>query len=207
MFRDYIGRMLLRALFILLFFGLAVSGNAQVNRVVFVGDSITYGCNWAATLGNSNIVNQGVSGDTTRDILARLDSVADTQARTYFIMAGINDLGCGILPEETVSNIRKIILALKQTSPNADIVLQSILPVNSRIRPFWFETSRVQDMNEELRQIADAKGRVVFLDLYPSFLDGNGRLKNEFTYDGLHLSAAGYEHWTAILRREWFDKQ
>jgi lysophospholipase L1-like esterase len=199
--------MFLRTIFVLLFFGAAVSGRAQTNRVVFVGDSITYACNWAATLGNSNIVNQGVSGDTTRDILARLDSVADPQARAYFIMAGINDLTRGIPPDETVSNIRKIVLTLKQASPDADIVLQSILPVNSRIRPFPFETSLVKDVNDELRQIADVKTRVVFLDLYPSFLDGNGRLKNEFTYDGLHLSAAGYETWAEILRREWFKKQ
>ena len=198
--------MLLRTIFICLFFGVAVSGKAQSNRVVFLGDSITYGCNWAATLGNSNIVNQGIPGDTTRDILARLDSVADPQARAYFIMAGINDLLRGIPSDETISNIRKIILTLKQASPNADIVLQSILPVNSRIRPFPFETSMVKTVNEELRKIADAKAHVVFLDLYPSFLDDSGRLKSNFTYDGGHLSAAGYEVWADILRREWFPK-
>jgi len=174
-------RMLLKRIFIFLFFGVAVSGEAQMNRVVFVGDSITYGCNWAAKLGNSNIVNQGVIDNTTRDILDRLDSVADPQARAYFIMAGINDLARGMRTDETVSNIRKIILTLRQASPDADIVLQSILPVNSRIRPFLFETSLVKDVNEELRQIADVKTRVVFLDLYPSFLDDNGRLKKELT--------------------------
>jgi lysophospholipase L1-like esterase len=198
--------MLLRTIFVSLFLCVAVSGKAQLNQVVFVGDSITYGCNWATTLGNSNIVNQGVSGDTTRDILARLDSVADPKARAYFIMAGINDLTRGIPPDETVSNIRKIVLTLKNASPDADIVLQSILPVNSRVRPFPFETSLVKDVNEELRQIADVKSRVAFLDLYPSFLDDHGRLKNEFTYDGLHLSAAGYKTWAEILRREWFEK-
>ena len=198
--------MFLRTILVLLFFGSAVSGKAQLNQVVFVGDSITYGCNWAATLDNSNIVNQGISGNTTRDILARLDGVADPQAHVYFVMAGINDLIRGIPPDETVSNIRKIVLALRQASPEADIVLQSILPVNSRIRPFPFKTSLVRDVNEELRQIADVKNRVVFLDLYPSFLDNNGQLKNEFTYDGLHLSASGYETWAVILRREWFGK-
>jgi lysophospholipase L1-like esterase len=198
--------MLLRPILVFLLLGVAVSGTAQTNRVVFVGDSITYGCNWAATLGNSNIVNQGVCGDTTRDILARLESVADPQARAYFIMAGINDLSRGIPSDETVSNIRKIIRALEQTSPDSDIVLQSILPVNSWMRPFPFETSRVKNVNEELRRIADAKTRVAFLDLYPSFLDDNGRLKSDFTYDGLHLSAAGYEVWADILRREWFPK-
>ena len=196
--------MSLRALFVILLIGVPVSGSAGPNRIVFVGDSITYGCNWAATLGNSNIVNQGVPSDTTRDILARLQSVADPQARAYFVMAGINDLTQGIPQAETVSNIRKIIRVLKQTSPDADIVLQSILPVNSRVRPFLFETSLVKDVNGELRQIADEKARVVFLDLYPLFLDGNGRLKREFTCDGLHLSAAGYEVWVDLLRKEWF---
>jgi len=194
-------------IYILLFICVAASGKAQTNRVVFVGDSITYGCDWVAMLGNSNVVNQGVPRDTTRDILSRLGSVADPQASAYFIMAGINDLSRGIPSDETVSNIRKMVLALKRTSPGADIVLQSILPVNSRIRPFLFETSLVKDVNEELRQIADIKNHVVFLDLYPSFLDSNGRLKNEFTDDGIHLSAAGYENWAEILRREWFGKK
>ena len=199
--------MLLRTIFICLFLRHFRFWQGRVNRVVFIGDSITYGCNWAATLGNSNIVNQGISGNTTRDIRARLDSVADPQARAYFIMAGINDLNRGIPADETVSNIRKIVLILKQASPDADIVLQSILPVNSRIRLFPFDTSQVKTLNDELRQIADAKSRVVFLDLYPSFLDDNGRLKSDFTYDGLHLSAAGYNTWADILRREWFEKQ
>jgi lysophospholipase L1-like esterase len=199
--------MLPRVVCILLFSFLAVTGWAQTGRVVFVGDSITYGCNWAATLGNSNIVNQGISGNTTRDILDRLDSVADPRACVYFVMAGINDLIRGIPSDQTVSNIRKIVLALKRANPEADIVIQSILPVNSRVRPFPFETSRVKDVNEELRQIADIKTRVVFLDLYPSFIDNSGRLKNEFTYDGLHLSAAGYDAWASILRREWFGKR
>lgn len=199
--------MLLKAILTFLLFGAAVSVSAQQDRVVFVGDSITYGCNWAATLGNSNIVNQGISGNTTRDILARLDSVADPQARAYFIMAGINDLIRGIPSAAIVSNIRKIVLALKQASPNADIILQSILPVNSRIRPFPFETSLVGNVNKELQLIADTKARVVFLDLYPSFQDEHGWLKKELTYDGLHLSAAGYDTWAEILRREWFNKQ
>ena len=192
--------MLLRTLFVLLFFGVAVSGSAQTNLVVFVGDSITYGCHWAAVLGNPDIVNQGVSGNTTRDILARLDSIADPQAKTYFIMAGINDLRKNIRPDETVSNIRKIVLALKRASPDADIVLQSILPVNSRIRPFMFGTSIIPEVNAKIREIASPDARVFFLDLYSTFADEHGRLKEDYTVDGIHLSAAGYDAWADILR-------
>ena len=194
----------MRILCILLLLLAAASGQARTNLIVFVGDSITYECDWAARLGDPQIVNRGVPGDTTRDIIARMDTVADPRARSYFIMAGINDLKRGIPWAETVSNIRKMILILRQTSPDAAIVLQSILPVNSRVRPFAFETSLVKDVNDELRQIAGEKARVAFLDLYPLFLDEHGRLKKELTRDGLHLNAAGYDVWVELLRREGF---
>ncbi len=182
----------------------AAPGRAQTNLIVFVGDSITYECDWAARLGDSQIVNRGVPGDTTRDILARLDTVADPRARAYLIMAGINDLKYGIPRAETISNIRKMIRILRQTSPDAAIILQSILPVNRRVRPFTFKTSLVKDVNDDLRKIACEKARVVFLDLYPLFLDERGRLKKELTRDGLHLNAAGYDVWVERLRREGF---
>ena len=148
----------MRILCILLLLLAAASGQARTNLIVFVGDSITYECDWAARLGDPQIVNRGVPGDTTRDIIARMDTVADPRARSYFIMAGINDLKRGIPWAETVSNIRKMIRILRQTSPDAAIVLQSILPVNSRIRPFMFGTSIIPEVNAKIREIARAHG-------------------------------------------------
>ena len=45
------------------------------SKIVFLGDSITFREDWNVLLGVSDIVNAGVSGNTTDDVLARLDGV------------------------------------------------------------------------------------------------------------------------------------
>ena len=61
------------------------------DSILFLGDSLTDEGEWVELLGNTNIVNRGISGDTTRRILNRLDAVVDTKPKQIFLMVGIND--------------------------------------------------------------------------------------------------------------------
>ena len=49
-----------------------------------------------------------------------------------------------------------------------------------------------------IRKMADNK-KIFVIDLYPHFLDENKLMKAEYTHDGLHLTAAGYQLWAKIL--------
>ena len=38
------------------------------------------------------------------------------------------------------------------------------------------------------------------IDLYSIFVNNKGQLKNDLTYDGLHLNKKGYEVWSKFIK-------
>ena len=65
---------------------------APESDYVMLGDSITEGGLWSEFFPDVKIANRGVWGDTTGDILSRMDSVYLLKPKKVFIMAGFNDL-------------------------------------------------------------------------------------------------------------------
>jgi lysophospholipase L1-like esterase len=151
-------------------------------------------------------LNQAISGDTSSGLLKRLSFFDQTRPETIFVMIGINDL----LREETsdqtiVENQRQIIQDLDKNHPDAQIVLQSILPHakesnwEGRERLLNVSNQRIKELNRQLEQIAREEG-VYFLDLYPLFANPDGDLRPELSTDGLHLSSLGYQTWGVALQ-------
>lgn len=139
-------------------------------------------------------LNQSISGETTAQMLRRLHYFAATQPRAIHIMAGINDLKNGATEADVVDNLYQMIARLKQQHPQARLVVYSILPTRLRALP----SDRIQSVNRQLAALAQGQG-ATFVDLHPSFSDGQGQLRPELTTDGLHLSAQGYTLWRAAL--------
>ena len=83
------------------------SNNIQKSDIVFLGNSITKGVDWNELLG-LNISNQGVGGETTEQMLKRIDNVLGEEPKHVFIMSGINDLYKGL----SVDDIYKIYIEL-----------------------------------------------------------------------------------------------
>ena len=83
------------------------------DRIVCIGDSITYGyqvegsLTWIGTLRREqeiNLLNVGLDGDTTENMLMRFhEHVVDIQAKAVLIMGGGNDI-MGGTPNEFVNN-------------------------------------------------------------------------------------------------------
>ena len=57
----------------------------------------------------------------------------------------------------------------------------------------------MEQVNVEIRDLATRRG-LRLLDLYEAFDDGNGALRDDETYDGLHLTVDGYERWADELQ-------
>jgi lysophospholipase L1-like esterase len=80
--------------------------------------------------------------------------------------------------------------------------VQSLFPTNNEFDHF----PRAQNKDDEIRavnigieKIAGEYG-ITFIDLYPHFMDKEGKLSKEYTNDGLHLMGKGYLKWTEIIR-------
>lgn len=171
-------------------------------KTVFLGNSITEGANWRKLLKDSTVINRGISGDNTFGVLARMDEISKLKPSNLFILIGTNDLSKRIPDEVVIENIFAIVSKIKASSPKTKIFVQSILPVNETIEKFpqqFNNPDHILTINDQLSRYAE-RLRYTYIDLYGNFLDEQGKLKAAYTYDGLHLNAAGYQHWIKILK-------
>ncbi len=150
-------------------------------------------------------LNQGISGETSAGLLNRLELFDDTQPEVIFVMIGINDLIRGIKDETILANQQQIIHYLRRVHPQAQVVVQSILPHGGK-KSSWqgrehllaISNNRIREINRQLEAIARKEG-ASYLDLFPLFTDDQGNLQPTLSTDGLHLSQEGYLVWRSAL--------
>jgi lysophospholipase L1-like esterase len=172
-------------------------------RVIFFGNSITQGGDWAKLTGDSTVVNRGIGADITFGLRARLADVTKRKPSKLFVLIGINDISKDIPDAVIAAQYRALIDSVKSQSPATRIFVQSILPLNPTVKNFpqhYDKQERVVAVNRLLRRMARETG-ATYVDLWPIFVDRQNRLDASLTGDGLHLNAAGYERWVRYLKR------
>jgi lysophospholipase L1-like esterase len=167
--------------------------NLTDNTVLFLGDSITAQGDWQTWFPEIDALNFGVGGNTTDDVMARIDSVIAADPDEIILLIGTNDLGTRQTVEHLVRNVQSIMVDLRRELPGARMLLQSVMP---RGREF---SDRIQEANIHLRQFS-ATVHAQYLDLWPAMALEDGELNPAFSDDRLHLNAAGYEAWLSELR-------
>ena len=117
-----------------------IKANA-VNCAGMVGDSITRRtyvvlvqngtkeATWDDLLG-IKAYNMGVDGETSADVIKRLDTLVQPDIDCYFLMIGNNDLHAGIPIPQIVANVETIVQYLKNTS-GKPVVIQAVMPLLS----------------------------------------------------------------------------
>ncbi|MFD1140256.1 GDSL-type esterase/lipase family protein [Larkinella insperata] len=170
--------------------------------VVFLGNSLTFWADWSDLLGNTRYKNRGIPGDITFGMLERLDEVIQGRPASVFILIGINDLARNIPDSVILRNYRRMARRLKTGAPNTRIYFQTLLPTNDtfqKLKNHYKKEEHIRYLNQALKEMAPAEGFDV-VDLHPHFVDESGKLKKEFTWDGVHLTLAGYRKWADVLR-------
>ncbi len=174
---------------------LAVKQRGDRPLGVLLGDSLSLWFPSDLLPPNKIWLNQGISGENTQQILARLDSLQGLPVDTIYLMAGVNDFKQGIAETVFLDNMRALIRGLRCQHPNATIVLQSLLPTNHD----YLQGERVIRLNQQIQAIARQEG-ANYLNLYPLFAAANGTLRPELSTDGLHLSRTGYDIWQGAMQ-------
>ena len=172
-------------------------------RVIFLGNSITQGGDWAALTGDSTVTNRGIGADLAFSLRKRLADVTRRRPSKLFILIGINDISKDIPDAVIAAEYRALVDSVKAQSPATRIYVQSILPLNPTVKDFpqhYDKQARVIAVNRLLRAMARETG-VRYVDLWPLFVDRRGLLDAKLTGDGLHLNRLGYERWVAYLKR------
>jgi lysophospholipase L1-like esterase len=160
-------------------------------RIVMLGDSITERAAWNELLGLTEIANRGIDGDTTEGFYKRLSNIYSLKPELCFIMGGINDILQGVPVETILNNMEKITEGLKQNG--IEPIIQSTLYV-SKTKVNWNTINRkVDELNKMLKEMC-VKNGILFVEIN-ELLSANGALKDEYTYDGIHLHGTGYREW------------
>ena len=175
-------------------------------EIIFLGNSITAGGkDWSTRLNNSIIRNRGIGGDTTDGVLARSGEIIDSNPTAVFLLIGINDLYNNTIetPSENyiANNIINIAKKIKTSSVNTEVFIQTLLPISKKkSRKFYklFNQS-IKNINKIIIENQE-KELYSVIDLYSIFVNNKGQLKNDLTYDGLHLNKKGYEVWSKFIK-------
>jgi lysophospholipase L1-like esterase len=175
-------------------------------RVIFLGNSITQGGDWAKLTGDSTVINRGIGADVTFGLRTRLDDVTRRKPSKLFVLIGINDISKDIPDAVIAAEYRMLIDSVRAQSPQTKIFIQSILPLNPTVKNFpqhYDKQPRVVAVNRLLQRMA-RETRATYIDLWPIFVDTHYHLDASLTGDGLHLNQAGYERWVAFLKRKGY---
>jgi acyl-CoA thioesterase I len=166
---------------------------APAARILAFGDSLTAGFGLSpeqafparlqaslAALGIAvQVLNGGISGDTTADGVARLDWALADHPDIVLVELGANDALRGIDPKLSYANLDKILARLKASGVRA-MLLGMASPAN------WG-----REYQQDFAAIYPALAAKYQVPLYPFFLDGVALDPSLNQPDGLHPNARG----------------
>ncbi len=171
--------------------------------IIMLGNSLTDGAEWNELLRNPRVKNRGIIGDIVQGLYERMEQILKGKPRKIFILSGVNDVSHGVDGDSIARAMEKLIVLIKKRSPRTKIYLQSMLPFNTDVQMWKLLKGREQvviDGNRAMEKMAKRQG-VTWIDLYPLFVDKNGKLREDLTNDGLHLLGPGYLIWRdAIIK-------
>ncbi|MCW9026454.1 MAG: GDSL-type esterase/lipase family protein [Thiovulaceae bacterium] len=158
-----------------------------------LGDSITEWGIWNQLLEQTSIYNQGISGNTTQDILNRINYI-DLDLKQVFLMIGINDILSGYELEYIQKNYIEIVQTLQ--NKRCKIILQSTLYVGRELPQEVNDA--VEKLNIYIKKYAE-ENNLTYLDIN-EILAPNKYLEENYTLDGVHLSEKAYIEWSSIIK-------
>lgn len=169
--------------------------------IIMLGNSLTDGAEWNELFDNCHVKNRGIVGDIIPGFFERLEPILKGQPRKIFIMGGVNDISHGVSADSIVSAMTQVVTTIQARCPKTKIYVQSMLPFNNDVRLWKLLKGREQvvvDGNKGLESMCQRLG-VTFINLYPLFVGENGKMKPEYTNDGLHLMGGAYLIWRDAL--------
>ncbi|MBR4392000.1 MAG: hypothetical protein IKT08_07860 [Bacteroidales bacterium] len=166
--------------------------------VVFIGSSQTCGGNFQDYFPNVKTCNLGYPGDNMNGVMLRVKQVKVVHPEKVFVLTGIN--GLRRKSEKTFeTQYQGMVDSIKSAVPQAEIYLQSILPVNHSMCKGRASSEKIIKSNETIAKIA-ARSNCVYVDLW-SLYENDGEMPKELTRDGVHLIPEAYNRWAEEIKK------
>ncbi|HPD16339.1 MAG TPA: SGNH/GDSL hydrolase family protein [Planctomycetota bacterium] len=167
-------------------------------EIVFIGSSSIVGWNLAKYFPDLKAVNRGFGGSQIADSVQYADRILlPLEPRIVVFYAGDNDIASGKSPEKVFEDYQAFVKKVHDKLPETTIIYIPIKPSIAR----WKLWEKMKAANALIAEHVKTDKRLAYLDIVPGMLGEDGKPKPElFVKDGLHLSPAGYELWTGLLR-------
>lgn len=179
--------------------------DANENRVVFMGNSITEG--WLRVhpsfFDDKPYIDRGISGQTTPQMLLRFrQDVINLKPSIVVILAGINDIAENTGPitlEETAGNIFSMAELAK--AHGIKVIMCTVLPASDfPWKPDMNPGPKVVKLNTLLSSYAK-QNNIPFVDYYTSMVNNSLGLQKELGEDGVHPNEKGYAIMEPLVER------
>lgn len=185
---------------------------AEKGEILFTGSSLMeqFPLNELLQSNGMHLVayNRGVSGFTTQDMLSCMEEqVFGTEPSIIFINIGTNDIANPNLTfEEALAgmliNYREILARIKERLPRTEVYVMAYYPVNEIDDFVPDEVKKTMFCNRNNRNIVVANREVEklavemgyrFINVNDGLCDERGVLRKEYTIEGIHMYANGYQ--------------
>ena len=166
--------------------------------ILFVGSSSIRGWDLKKWFPDLPAINRGFGGSQLCDSTHYADAlITKHQPRVIVVYAGDNDISAGKSPEQVHADFRALVAKIRTSLPETPIVFISIKPSLAR----WKLAEEMKAANRLIAADCEKEKNLKFVDVWEAMLGADGQPRAELLRDDrLHLTDAGYELWTELLR-------
>lgn len=187
------------------------AGQEYIDRIVFLGDSTTFGLGaygilpftqiWTDSIGTMSLFNWEMdpinyydpATPYTAESLMIPDCVARRKPDILIITLGIN--GIALLDEQEFRDYyTRLLSAIQEASPDTKIICQSIFPVRDSMVPNGISNEKVNNANGWIYDMA-AEAGVHYLNSHDVLMDETGNMDAGYNNNdgmGIHLNEEGF---------------
>ena len=192
----------------------ADAGDDYISKMVFIGDSTTYGLKaydvldasqvWTPSSGTLALFNQSIATvvyPPTGEEIPITDAVGRAKPEYVVLTIGVN--GVSMMDEQQFKEqYTALVERMKSVSPDTKIICNSIYPVEAmyEAKDNGINNAVIDRANGWILQIAEATG-THFTNSASVLKGSDGKLVSDYgNGDGIHLSAVGFERVIDYLK-------
>lgn len=143
------------------------------------------------------VINRGFGGSTAWEVDAYFSRVVTPyKPKEIVYYAGDNDLSAGRTPDDVFADFSAFMRMKDRDLGKTPVYFISVKP--SKLR--WNLQLQMTEVNARVREMAEARDDLLFIDVARAMLGADGKPKEIFVEDGLHMTPEGYAIWTPIVK-------
>lgn len=172
--------------------------DAPKGGVLFLGSSSIRLWDLEKSFPCKSYLNAGFGGSEIRDsthFVPRL--VTPLAPKTIVFYAGDNDIANGRNADQLAADFRAFCEAVHKDLPKCRVLYIPVKPSIAR----WAKFEEQKKANALIEKQCRSNDRHGYIDIVPAMIGPDGKpVADLYVKDGLHLSPAGYEKWTPLVK-------